>query len=63
MLEELGKFMNRHPFMSMIIIAVIGDTISKTAYIHRTGKMPNDFEIRFDTKQKPVEEERNKHGF
>lgn len=64
MLEEIGKFMNRHPFLTLLIIGIVGDTITKTSYVRKTGKMPSDFTFQFDTKPSgAAEEERDKHGF
>ena len=64
MLEEIGKFMNRHPILTLVIVSIVGDTITKTSYIRKTGKMPSDFTFRFDTKPMDhTDEERDKHGF
>ena len=60
--DKVAEFAIRHPWITLMIVTAIGDSVSKTAYILRTGERPSDFSVRF-TKEPEPQEERDKHGF
>lgn len=62
-MDKIAEFAIRHPWITLMIASIAGDSLVKAAYVLKTGERPSDFSVKFTQEPRTNEEERDKHGF